>query len=452
MSTFELAPTIENFIQTLNDNIVNRNDDVVNFYRLLHFREGHESIALDGQWGSGKTFFVNQVILLAKALNKNTNFPEREQILASLNVDECFKSKFSNDYLVVYYDAWYNDNDEDPLLSVLFEICKQANKDFILNGEILARTGNILSQIIKMGTKIDLEEFVDSFKSHSKLAEYVTMREYNDKIADLLNTISNGKVILFIDELDRCKPTYAVKLLERVKRYFNKDNFICVYSLNLQQLQHTVKCVYGAEFAAHKYLDRFFSLTVPIPEYSQFQCIESFIPPDLQNIPREVIHEIIMMFGFSIREIAHYSEQLSTAIVDIDKFYKNMDTAFIEGKYSFLIRVYVIPLVMALRIHDIDLYYDFINGKNKQPLMDLFNRGGVNNYLLRFVLEQVEAYDKFSDLTEEELNKGVDILYEACFCEDINDKSQELVTSRSYGRYKDYILKIVGCMSDVSIK
>jgi len=245
--------------------------------------------------------------LLAKALNKNTNFPEREQILASLNVDECFKSKFSNDYLVVYYDAWYNDNDEDPLLSVLFEICKQANKDFILNGEILAKTGNILSQIIKMGTKIDLEEFVDSFKSHSKLAEYVTMREYNDKIADLLNTISNGKVILFIDELDRCKPTYAVKLLERVKRYFNKDNFICVYSLNLQQLQHTIKCVYGAEFAAHKYLDRFFSLTVPIPEYSQFQCIESFIPPDLQNLPREVIHEIITMFGFSIREIAHYS-------------------------------------------------------------------------------------------------------------------------------------------------
>lgn len=452
MNSIELAPTIENILQTLSDDVLKRNEDVVHFYRLLYSLGGYSAIALDGQWGSGKTFFVNQVILLAKALNKKTNFPEREQILASLNVDECFKSKFSNDYLVVYYDAWYNDNDEDPLLSVLFEICKQANKDFILNGEILATTGNILSQIIKMGTKIDLKEFVDSFKSHSKLAEYVTMREYNDKIADLLNTISNGKVILFIDELDRCKPTYAVKLLERVKRYFNKDNFICVYSLNLQQLQHTIKCVYGAEFAAHKYLDRFFSLTVPIPEYSQFQCIESFIPPDLQNLPREVIHEIIMMFGFSIREIAHYSEQLSTAIVDIDKFYKNIDTAFIEGKYSFLIRVYVIPLVMALRIHDIDLYYNFINGKNKQPLMDLFKRGGINNYILRFISEKVEAYDKFSDLTEEELIKGVNILYEACFCGDINDKSQELVTSRSYGRYKDYILKIVGCMSDVSVK
>ena len=83
------------------------------------------------------------------------------------------------------------------------------------------------------------------------------MREYNDKIADLLNTISNGKVIIFIDELDRCKPTYAVKLLERVKRYFNGDNYISVYSINMQQLQHTIKKFYGVDFDAHKYLDRF---------------------------------------------------------------------------------------------------------------------------------------------------------------------------------------------------
>ena len=62
------------------------------------------------------------------------------------------------------------------------------------------------------------------------------------------------------------------------------------------------------------------------------------------------------------------------------------------------------------------------------------------------------ALKVFPVLTEEELIKGVNILYEACFCGDINDKSQELVTSRSYGRYKDYILKIVGCMSDVSVK
>lgn len=452
MSCFELTPTTENFLKTLNDDLLKRNEEVVHFYRLLYNLGDHSSIALDGQWGSGKTFFVNQVMLLAKALNEKVKLPERDRILDSLKLNEDFKNKFSNDYLVVYYDAWYNDNDDDPLLSILYEICQQANKDFMLPGDTLQKIGSIVSQLIKMGTRIDFKEFVESFKSHNKLAEYASMREYNDKIAVLLNTISNGKVILFIDELDRCKPTYAVKLLERVKRYFNGDNYISVYSLNMQQLQHTIKNFYGVDFDAHKYLDRFFNLSLSMPEYDKSQYINCFMSPDLQNVPREVIYEIIKMFGFSIRETAHFSEFLTTAISDIDKFYNNMGTAFIEGKFNFLIRVYVIPLVIALRIHNLDMFYDFINGKNQQPLMDLFNRGGVNNYILRFILENVEAYDKFSDLTEEELIKGVNILYEACFCDDMNNKSQKLVTSRLYGRYKNYILKIVGCMSDVSIK
>ena len=83
MSTFELAPTIENYLQTLNDDVVKRNDDVVNFYRLLYFLEGTAALALDGHGGSGKTFFVNQVMLLVKALNSNIKFLKRNQGLDS---------------------------------------------------------------------------------------------------------------------------------------------------------------------------------------------------------------------------------------------------------------------------------------------------------------------------------------------------------------------------------
>lgn len=65
------------------------------------------------------------------------------------------------------------------------------------------------------------------------------------------------KVVIFIDELDRCKPTYAVKLLERIKHYFNNDKIIFVFSTNLEELQSSVKCVYGESFNAYRYLDRF---------------------------------------------------------------------------------------------------------------------------------------------------------------------------------------------------
>ena len=72
MNSIELAPTIENILQTLSDDVLKRNEDVVHFYRLLYSLGGYSAIALDGKWGSGKTFFVKQVILLAKALNKKT--------------------------------------------------------------------------------------------------------------------------------------------------------------------------------------------------------------------------------------------------------------------------------------------------------------------------------------------------------------------------------------------
>lgn len=445
MSTFELAPTIENYLQTLNDDVVKRNDDVVNFYRLLYFLEGPAALALDGQWGSGKTFFVNQVMLLVKALNSNIKFLKRNQVLDSLDLNDEFISKFSNDYLVVYYDAWFNDNDEDPLLSVLYEICKQGNMDFELSVATLNKMGNILSSIIKNATKIDLKEMVESFKSHDKLAEYVSMREYDDKIADLLNSISNKKIILFIDELDRCKPTYAVKLLERIKRYFNIDNFICVYSLNMQQLQHTIKSIYGADFSAHKYLDRFFSVTIPMPEYNRTNFIHHFMPAELQTATREVIHEVIIMYGFTLRETVHFYENLQMAIGDFDKFYNKIDTVYDEDKFIFIVRNYVVPLTLALKIHDVDLFYDFIAGKNKKPLLDMFNWQGISNYVLRFIVDNKESYSIFTSLKGEELNNAVDILYEACFCDSLNLQEKIGVNNRIYGPYKDFILKVVGC-------
>lgn len=56
MNSFELIPTEENLIQTLNQDLLKRNKDLVRFYDLILAQEGAVSIAIDGSWGSGKTF------------------------------------------------------------------------------------------------------------------------------------------------------------------------------------------------------------------------------------------------------------------------------------------------------------------------------------------------------------------------------------------------------------
>ena len=56
MNSFELIPTEENLILTLKKNLLARNKDLVRFYELISLQEGASSIAIDGRWGSGKTF------------------------------------------------------------------------------------------------------------------------------------------------------------------------------------------------------------------------------------------------------------------------------------------------------------------------------------------------------------------------------------------------------------
>ena len=69
MNTFELMPTEENLIWALNEDILQRNKDLVYFYDLLMAQQSAGTIAIDGRWGSGKTFFVKQSLLLVNAKN-----------------------------------------------------------------------------------------------------------------------------------------------------------------------------------------------------------------------------------------------------------------------------------------------------------------------------------------------------------------------------------------------
>ena len=61
-------------------------------------------------------------------------------------------------------------------------------------------------------------------------------------------------MLFFIDELDRCKPSFAVHLLEQLKHYISDERITFVFSVNLEQLQHTIKHYYGINFDSGRYL------------------------------------------------------------------------------------------------------------------------------------------------------------------------------------------------------
>ena len=79
MKNFDLMPTKENLIDALQKNLIGRNNDLAYFYELLLAQEGASSIAIDGRWGSGKTFFIKQAELLVNAKNPVSNMDEEER-------------------------------------------------------------------------------------------------------------------------------------------------------------------------------------------------------------------------------------------------------------------------------------------------------------------------------------------------------------------------------------
>lgn len=127
MKKLELEPSKENIISTLKEDLFCRNEDLFRFAQLCDLQEDSCAISLNGKWGSGKTFFVRQLQYLMNACNDQSNLLEESE---KEEIKSYFKDFNSGDQpnlglkkeIVYYYDAWSNDNDVDPILSLIYQI------------------------------------------------------------------------------------------------------------------------------------------------------------------------------------------------------------------------------------------------------------------------------------------------------------------------------------------
>ena len=245
---------------------------------------------INSSWGSGKTYFIKR---WADSLVKN--------------------------HPVIYFNSWKFDHNNEPLILILSEVIKQL-KVLISDPEHDELEKSLTSSVINTMKHVaptlskgifkkisgvnwdDLSEDKeqttddkDNIKLGSDLASVSTQAllnlhvEQQDSIEDLkeviketlfevltTENIDNNKrwspMYVFIDELDRCRPTFAIEVLEVVKHIFDIPKIIFVIATDTQQLQHSIKAVYGHDFDAEKYLMRFFnrSFSLPKPKLKDF--------------------------------------------------------------------------------------------------------------------------------------------------------------------------------------
>ncbi|MDQ7002567.1 MAG: P-loop NTPase fold protein, partial [Ghiorsea sp.] len=134
-----------------------------------------------------------------------------------------------------------------------------------------------VSWILKQDAADIADDFASDLKSagdeamnyavESLLIDHVEAEERIETLKKALQEIAkNSPIVIFVDELDRCRPDFAVSMLESIKHVFDVENVQFVLVINTTQLRASIKHCYGATIEAQRYLDKFIAFSFRLPE------------------------------------------------------------------------------------------------------------------------------------------------------------------------------------------
>lgn len=256
---------------------------------LIKNTEGPYVIGLTSPWGSGKTFFL-------QAWHKQL-------------VDE---GKFC-----IYFNAWEKDASGDPLCNMIAvvqnsveELKKRLHddhpfkkmlkkcydtvnlKDIIkATPQALKIIGNSCTMTGDTQTGAQLRAAAETVDMVSAISSFFTSQKgFKDKLADFskaASQASNGfPLFIIVDELDRCRPSYAIDLLESIKHLFNVPHVVFLLAVDstqlLQQVEHTFglkACVEDGKIVRDprkEYLEKFFDIYYTLP-FAEKHDVAKFI-------------------------------------------------------------------------------------------------------------------------------------------------------------------------------
>lgn len=421
MKSLELKPNKEILLETLEKNIIGRNTEIINFIRLLDSIKSNFSIAIDNDWGTGKTFFVKQVKMILDAYNEHSYDYELSNLERIKNVIDI---KNIDLHLAVYYNAWENDNQKSPLLSLIYEIIKVAkidtNKtDISINKEKIIKDG--LSAIVKHFSGIDIKELLKCVETEAKdiFKEIKGQKSIKEQVDNILNNLlleHGERLVIFIDELDRCRPTFAVELLEQIKHYFDNDKITFVFSTNIKQLQYTIKKYYGEAFEAKRYLDKFFDLTISLNEINVIEYFNFVNENSRGDMYDYVCKEIAKEYNFTLRDVIKFIQINKICIENLRKT-KN-EYLYFDEKIIRYVLTYVLLIMIGLKIKRYDQYEDFITGKDSTPLITILSKSEWISYGIDKLFSENEKSSKDINIIKEKL----ELMYKAIFIEEYIDK------------------------------
>ena len=323
-------------------------------------------LAVDAKWGDGKTTFLK----MWQAYLKQQGFK------------------------TVFFDAWNCDFYDEALPALIGEIQKQIEPEKSSKNKISKLFKLLLStakshipitiiDIFKVETNIPKEiphaiitkfrqkakQLQEAEQKHGKIQDYLEYQkavdEFKKELRETAKSVkeTSGKpLVIFVDELDRCRPTFAIEVLEKVKHVFDVEFIFFVFAVNKNELKKSINTIYG-EIDSERYLQKFFDKTIPLVNTGNLidTSIKKTGLEDLTERPGGSSN-----VGYSIGRLSNVKEQLKLFSETFNISLRNQEQLTSDIGIPFLTlanRTGVFPVFLAyftmLRSINPDLYAKF---------------------------------------------------------------------------------------------
>ena len=321
--------------------------------QLVSGIEGPCVMAIDAPWGAGKTTFLK----MWSRLLRNKGFP------------------------VVEFNAWETDHAADPFVALVSEI-KEGLSEFKEEAlkenlkktteaamQVALRTIPGLIRTVSAGT-VDVQPLAsyaeDRLNKYKKDQESIgAFRNKLQEMASALPQCKKRPLMILIDELDRCRPSYAIALIEVAKHLFDADHVVFVLSVNRAQLAHSIRALYGSRFDATGYLRRFFDIDFTLPDPNRNRFIKDLLRRINCKDDIVLLEKFFGASDLSLRQVSQAIHRLGLATV------ANLNE----------IGVVVTSVALIVRTIDAELYRDFVRGdlSDKELVDAMYNRVRIEN-------------------------------------------------------------------------
>ena len=337
------------------DDVLDRKEVADRLTSIVRGQAAPFVISIDGRWGTGKTF-------LLKRWQRHLEHQGFE---------------------AVYYNAWQDDVSDDPLLAITGQLSEHFDKGSY--AETVRGLARLVPRLLDAAAPLTpvgpiwamfrgaFKKLRDDQSPPESLRRYRERRAVADDLRQGLATFGaevRGKteqpLVFIIDELDRCRPTFAIELLERVKHIFGVPNIVFVFGINRSELVKSLASVYG-EIDAGTYLRRFFDMEFVLPDASPLVFCRSLVPKYgldvfFAHLTRRARKSHSRELSMVIDSIAVVLGSLGLELRDMEYCIRLLSLAAKDLREGETLNPPLFALLVAMKIENPGLYRRFMEG------------------------------------------------------------------------------------------